>query len=257
MARKTQRREGTKRPERASKPTAPRLESRAEHAYRKLKADLVGGVYGPRQRLIESELSESLGVSRTTLRSVLVRLKEEGLLDLELNRGARVRAFTVEEALESLRIREALECLAVELVIERAGDADLRGLRAVLDEMSEACSRGDPVSYTTLNLRFNSKMLEVTKSPELARLLTSLSYSLARFQFRTILVGGRMEQSLAEHREVLKHLQARNVDQAAAAVRAHLNNVRLALQQATELPRGVGIEMARNLALRAEPAIAR
>src|SRR5262245_23697225 len=65
-----------------------------EYAYTRLKDAIMTGVYMPHQRLIEAEVTQALGVSRTTLRAALIRLHEEGLVEIEVNRGARVRAFS-------------------------------------------------------------------------------------------------------------------------------------------------------------------
>lgn len=68
------------------------------------------GRYSTNQHLVEAELTKALAVSRTLVRQMLVRLQEEGLVAIAPNRGARVRAFTHEETLEVLQVREALEC---------------------------------------------------------------------------------------------------------------------------------------------------
>src|SRR5438477_5164566 len=112
--------------------------SKAEQAYRRLAESIISGAYGPNQRLTEAELSHALSVSRTTLRMVLGRLQQEGLVELELNRGARVRAFSRNEAIELLRIREVLEGLSTRLAAERATARELTRLTDVVGEMDQA-----------------------------------------------------------------------------------------------------------------------
>src|SRR5919106_5618404 len=85
--------------------------SRVEATYQRLKGDIMEGVYTPRQRLIETEIAQVLGVSRATLRAALIRLQHEGLVEIQPNRGAQVRAFSVEEAERILQVREVLEGL--------------------------------------------------------------------------------------------------------------------------------------------------
>src|ERR687886_266612 len=104
-----------------------------EYAYQRLKDAIMNGVYMPNQRLIEAEVTQALGVSRTTLRAALIRLHEEGLVEIEVNRGARVRAFGLDEAVEILMVREVLEGLAAVLAIERATPKDIAELRAVVE----------------------------------------------------------------------------------------------------------------------------
>jgi DNA-binding GntR family transcriptional regulator len=81
------------------------------------------GVYTPRQRLVETDIAPALGVSRATLRAVLIRLQHEGLIEIQPNRGAQVRAFSVEEAARILQVREVLEGLAAALAAEQATPA--------------------------------------------------------------------------------------------------------------------------------------
>src|SRR3954452_23504897 len=100
-----------------------------EYAYQRLKDAIANGIYMPNQRLIEAEVTQALGVSRTTLRAALIRLHQEGLVEIEVNRGARVRAFGLDEAVEILSVREVLEGLAAVLAIEKATEDDLAALR--------------------------------------------------------------------------------------------------------------------------------
>src|SRR6476620_6105223 len=81
-------------------------------AYAALHAAIVAGELSPGERLIEEELAEQLGQSRGAVREAILRLGHEGLVTRERNRGARVRRFTVGEAVEILEARAALESLA-------------------------------------------------------------------------------------------------------------------------------------------------
>src|SRR5829696_3729626 len=90
-----------------------------EYAYQRLKDAVMNGVYMPNQRLIEAEVTQALGVSRTTLRAALIRLHEESVVEIEVNRGARVRAFSLDEAVQILLVREVLEGLAAVIAIDK------------------------------------------------------------------------------------------------------------------------------------------
>src|SRR4030095_5278485 len=131
-----------------------------EYAYQRLKDAIMNGVYMPNQRLIEAEVTQALGVSRTTLRAALIRLHEEGLVEIEVNRGARVRAFSLDEAVEILRVREVLEGLAAVIAIDKATPADIAELRAVVVEMEDALATDDVMRDAALNHRFHKIMLD-------------------------------------------------------------------------------------------------
>ena len=89
--------------------------AKIERAYQQLRHDIVTGVYSPNERLVEQPLTTRLGISRNTLRTVFARLESESVVVLEPNRGARVRAFSAEEAEDVLLVREVNEGLVASL----------------------------------------------------------------------------------------------------------------------------------------------
>jgi len=184
------------------------------------------GVYLPHQRLIEAEVTQALGVSRTTLRAALIRLHEEGLVEIEVNRGARVRAFSLSEAVEILRVREVLEGLAAVIAIDKATPEDIRELRAVVVEMEDALATDDVMRYAALNARFHQIILDAAGHEIVNRFLGSLRYGLIRYQFGSILVPGRRDQSLAEHQAILAALEAKDAAEIERVARLHVASVR-------------------------------
>jgi DNA-binding GntR family transcriptional regulator len=204
--------------------------TRFEAAHGRLRGDIEQGVYAPRERLIEVDVAERLGISRTTLRAVLVRLAEEGLVELEANRGARVRAFTLDEAVQVLEARAALEGVAAAKAAREATEAEITEMAGILDEMAAAAAAGDLTRYSVLNGRFHAALLVSSRNPELKRLLDSLHFPLIRYQFRTILVPGRKSRSLDEHRRILGCVARRDAAGAERAARVHVAHVQATLK---------------------------
>lgn len=200
-----------------------------EHAYQRLRDAIINGSYLPNQRLIEAEVTVALGVSRTTLRAALIRLHEEGLVEIEVNRGAHVRAFSLDEALEILEVREVLEGLAAALACRNATEDDLVSLRGVVEEMKDALAIDDVMRYATLNHRFHRIILDAAGHDIVARILGSLQYPLVRYQFGSILVPGRRDTSLGEHQAILSALEARDSVEAERVARLHVVHVREAV----------------------------
>ena len=203
--------------------------TRFEAAYQRLKSDIVGGTYSPNQRLVELDLTKALGVSRPTVRAVLVRLQQDGLIELEAKRGARVRAFSLAEAIEVLKVREVLEGLGAALAAETASAEQLDELGRIVEEMGRAVSSNDPLRYSPLNGRFHALIQSAAGNPTLGRALTSLHFPLIRYRFRLVLVPGRKEQSLEEHRLIYECLKRRDAAAAERAARAHVSQVRAVL----------------------------
>src|SRR3954451_7529190 len=106
-------------------------------AHAALHAAIVAGALSPGERLIEEELAEQLGHSRGAVRGAILRLGPEGLVVRERNRGARVRRFTPEEAIEILEARAALESLAAGYAAVRRTKDEARELKALVKEMEK------------------------------------------------------------------------------------------------------------------------
>jgi DNA-binding GntR family transcriptional regulator len=218
-----------------SEAAAPSAASRFERAYRCLRDAIVDGTYRPNQRLTETDLAGALGVSRPTVRAILIRLEQEGLVLIEPNRGASVRSVDVDEALRTLRLREVLEGLTASLAAELATPDELDDLCRLVEEMDGLIHQGDLLSYSSLNASLHRAIVEAARDDRVLRLLQSLNYALIRYQYRTVLVPGRKDDSLREHRDIVDRIIARDPRGAEEAMRTHVSHVRETLHQSAEL----------------------
>jgi DNA-binding GntR family transcriptional regulator len=209
--------------------------TRFDRAYQALKQGIIDGAYQPNQRLTEMELSQVLGVSRPTARQALIRLEQEGLVVIQPNRGASVRSLTVPEALRTLRIREVLEGLAAVMAAEIATDDEIAEMAGIVAEMEQHVERNELLDYSRLNGRLHAAILRAARDETLYRMLSSLNHSLVRYQYRTILVPGRQDESLREHRAIVEAIQRRDAAAAEVAMRTHVSHVRETLSQAAQL----------------------
>lgn len=201
-----------------------------ERGYDLLRAAIVSGKLQPNERLVEGDLIEMLGVSRSAVRTALVRLAQEGLVEHERNRGAKVRLVGEQEAAEILESRMVLEGLAARYAAQKVTKEQLKQLKALLREMRAKLDAGDLLGASDLNATFHARLLEMAENGTVSRLVSALSSQLVRFQYRTILLPGRPEQSHAEHRAIVAAIEARDSDAAERAVRAHLAHVADALR---------------------------
>lgn len=210
--------------------------AKLEDAYIKLREAIINGQFSPHERLIERELSKFLEVSRPTVRSVLIRLEHDGLVVTEPHRGSVVRGFSMEEALRTLRIREVLEGLVARFAAERAAEEDIARVRAITEKMEGVLASGDLPAYPPLNGEFHSTILAIAHDEQLERFLTSLNHTLIRYQFRTVLVPGRVAASVNEHKEILHRLAIKDGDGAEQVARFHVAQVREAVALTVGLP---------------------
>ncbi len=197
----------------------------------RLREAIVTGRLQPNERLIESDLARSMGVSRTVVRTALARLEYERLVEHERNRGARVRLVEQSEAVEILETRAVLEGLAARLAAQRAAPHDVEDLKAILAEMQRLREADDLLGVSDENAKLHRRLVEISAHRTASRLIGTLNSQMVRFQYRTILLPGRSERSAAEHAAIVAAVAKGDSDAAEEAMRAHLSHVADALRR--------------------------
>jgi DNA-binding GntR family transcriptional regulator len=198
-------------------------------ARRELAAAIRRGEYAPNQRLVESELTVSLGVSRGTLRSVFIALEQENYISLERNRGARVRQFAPAEALEILQTREILESAAAGLAAIRITGEELAKLDEITGRMLDADAAHDGPRYSMCNKEFHAQVIASARQPTLSRFISSTPYPLVMSQYRDVQAPHPRTGSLQEHQAIMAALRIGNAPAAEAVMRYHVESTRRAL----------------------------
>jgi len=196
----------------------------ADEGYERLYQAILRGEFQPNERLIEMDLAQLYNVGRAAIRTTLARLEQDGLVEREPNRGARVRAISEEEAVETLEARAVLEGLAARYAARNVTDADIADLRAIVGEMEARLAEGDLLGISEGNTRLHSRLLQIANNKTVARLIERLHAQHIRSQFRLILVPGRPPRSVAEHRAIVEAVASRDPAAAEAAMRSHLAN---------------------------------
>lgn len=192
-------------------------------------AILAGELVGE-QRLVEAELSERYAASRGAVRTALLMLAHEGLVERIANRGARVRAVSTAEAIEITEVRMVVEGLCAAKAAERISDAEVAELRELGEAMREAVATGDVVTYSQLNQRLHDRIREIADQPVAAEVLARLRAQNVRHQFRLALRPGRPQVSLPEHLAIIDEICARSPGGAERAIRRHIESVIEALR---------------------------
>ncbi|MCO1656142.1 GntR family transcriptional regulator [Pseudonocardia sp. S2-4] len=190
---------------------------------------IVAGEFVPDQRLVEADLSERFGAGRSSVRSALLQLSGEGLVERVQHRGARVRAVPLAEAVEVTEVRMVVEGLCAAKAATRLADADRERLRGLGAAMREAVAAGDLLGYSELNQRLHALVRALGGQATAAGVLERLRGQNVRHRFRLALLPGRVAASLPEHLEIIEALCSGDPRAAEAAVRGHLRSVIAAL----------------------------
>jgi DNA-binding GntR family transcriptional regulator len=186
---------------------------------------IMNGEFAANQRLVEADLSERFGASRGNVRTALLQLTSEGLVERVQHRGARVRAVSLAEAIEITEVRMVLEGLCAAKAAERLTDDDRKRLRDIGTAMREAVVAGDLLGYSELNQQLHSLIRVLGGQATAQAILERLRGQNVRHRFRLALHPGRAAISLPQHLEIIDALCAGDAAAAEAAVRRHLHSV--------------------------------
>lgn len=193
-----------------------------------LRRAITAGELAPNQRLVEADLMEMLDASRGAVRLALVQLDSEGLVERIQHRGARVRAFDLEQALEIVELRAALESVCAAHAAERADDAGIETLVEVGEQMRAAVAEGDPEAYSAGNKRLHELVIELSDMRIAPEIVARLRAQNVRYRIRLAMHRERPQISLPEHLAIIDAIRDRDPEAAAAAMRTHLQSVRAA-----------------------------
>ncbi|MBT2231500.1 GntR family transcriptional regulator [Nonomuraea sp. NEAU-A123] len=195
-----------------------------------MRDGIMRGEFVPDQRLVETDLSERFSASRSSVRSALQQLANEGLVERIQNRGARVRAVSLAEAIEISEVRMVVEGLCAAKAAERVTPAEADELREVGARMSAAVASGDVLGYSDLNRSLHRRIRELSGQATAGGVLERLRAQIVRHQFRLAMQPGRPAVSLNEHLAIIHAICSGDPETAEQAARGHLRSVIEALR---------------------------
>ena len=177
----------------------------------------------PGQRLVERELIEQTGVSRTTVREVIRELTAEGLVTVVPQRGAVVSNPSPEEAADLYEVRRAVEGLIVSRFVERADDDAVAELRAAVREFTTATAEGRSI-HEMLDAKdaFYEVLMTGAGSEALRQILTSLQARVQLLRATSLSMPGRPAMAAAELEELVEAIAARDGERAAVLCTGHI-----------------------------------
>jgi DNA-binding GntR family transcriptional regulator len=192
---------------------------------------IMQGRYAPGQRLPESDLVALHRASRGAVRTALAQLENEGIIEREHNRGARVRPISLEEAVEITEARAVLEGLCAAKAAERATADDRARLRELGAQLTVAVESSDIMTYTRVNQLVHHAVRDIAAHNIAGTLLDRLRTQSVRYHYTVALLPGRPAVGLREHLEVIETVCSGDADLAQQTMHDHLLSVVSALQQ--------------------------
>ncbi len=188
-----------------------------------LRKAILRGELAPGERLMEIQLAERLGVSRTPIREAIRKLELEGLVLMIPRKGAEVAKISEKNLRDVLEVRRSIEELAIELACQRMGEEDIRKLEEAQKAFAKAIASGDAMEIAESDEYYHSVIYEGTDNPRLVQLLSSLREQMYRYRLEYI-KDADLQILLVEHEEILKAIRQRHVAEAKETMRAHIDN---------------------------------
>jgi DNA-binding GntR family transcriptional regulator len=205
-------------------PSAPGFTTKSDLAYTRVRGLILSGELAPGAVLPQAALAQTIGISTTPLREALRRLKQEGLVELDAHRDARVRPLDADEARDLLELRGSLEPLAASLAALRRTDDELADVRAALDGLEGLSSRPS-ASELESHRRFHAAIHRASHNALLVEILDGLWVKTDRYR-RHGLEAGRSEEErdsrATEHRLLFEAVRDNDPDAAAELMRRHV-----------------------------------
>ena len=204
-------------------------ETLVESAYQWIREAILDGNIQPGAKLIERELTQTTGVSRSALREALASLDEKGLVHREPYRGYRVTNLTKKQVQDLYELREVVESQAAELFTLRATDSDLKDLSVAFRYLKDNIFHQDMAVVRRAKVNYYSVIYAGCKNVELERALSNLIERIFYLRGRSLLAQSRRKKSLAEFKALTDALIRRDRKGAREITHQHLKAAKEAI----------------------------
>jgi len=195
-----------------------------EIVFESLREAIINGTLKPGERLMELQLAEQMGVSRTPVREAIRKLELEGFVVMVPRKGAYVSGISVRDIVDIFEVRAALESLAAGLAAERITEEELDELERVLFQIAEASAGENIGIIAEKDANFHELLFRASRNQRLVNMITHLQEHIQRFRTTSLSVPGRTKHAIEEHKNIVDAIGERNVELAQALAREHVEN---------------------------------
>lgn len=196
--------------------------SLVDAAYAQMRQLILDNVWPPGHRALEQEAALALGMSRTPVREAIMRLRNEGLVEVIPRHGLRVLPVSPTDMREIYQILTALECMAAELLAQRKpSDAELKPLVDANKAMDKALKADDLDAWAAADERFHAHFLELAGNRQLQATVLNYWDRAHRARMFTLRLRPKPVNSTKEHMQMVERLRAGDAEGAVRVTRAH------------------------------------
>jgi DNA-binding GntR family transcriptional regulator len=187
-----------------------------------VRARIVDGRIRLGAGLSENGLAAELGISKTPVREALLQLKQEGLVEVQPQRGTYVFRLAPEQVVMLSELREVLETTAIKAALERNPDALTDRMSTLFAEMRAAYEADDKVAYRKLDGDYHEAIIDLCGNPYVRNAYRQISFCIAALRSRLSIEAQLNRLSLADHKEMLRLIRIGDVAALQKLLRAHI-----------------------------------
>lgn len=210
---------------RVRRSSRPRGATVASRIYADLKVELVSLVRLPGEPVSEARIASAYGVSRTPVREAILKLADEGLVEIFPQSGIFVSRIPVAALPETIIIRKSLEETTARMAAEHATSTKLLDLHTTLERQRDSCAAKDREAFHQADESFHAGIAEVAGYPGIWKLIQQVKVHVDRYRRLTLPQIGRMAEVVAEHEQILQAIERRDPEGARAAMASHLERL--------------------------------
>ena len=205
--------------------------------FKTLRQAILKGELEPGERLMEIQLANQLGVSRTPVREAIRMLELEGLVKMIPRKGAEVAQISEKHLRDVLEVRSALEELAGTLACERMSSEQLVELKRVNRQFMQVIGSDDITAIADADEKFHLVIYNATGNERLSQMVNALREQMYRYRFEYIKDFSQHDKVIEEHRKIYESLRDRDVEAATEAAKSHIDNQKKAIIRQIQLER--------------------
>ena len=197
-----------------------------EMVYEELKIQILTGAIVPGTRMMEVDLAEEMGVSRTPIREAIRKLEKEGLVTIEPRRGAYASMISTQDMVEILEVRQDLEGLAAYFAATRMSPVEMEELRDIADNYNKAVADGSMQDMIQYDTQFHRKIVDSCNNKILVNMVEQLQELVLRFRYIYYDNFRRAENMPEEHQEIIEAIASGDEKRAREAADVHIDRLK-------------------------------
>ncbi|NLC68778.1 MAG: GntR family transcriptional regulator [Clostridiaceae bacterium] len=197
-----------------------------------LREAIIMGELKPGERLMEVQLAQKMGVSRTPVREAIRKLELEGFVIMIPRKGAHVAKLSVKDIMDVLEVRASLDGLATSLAAERIAESELKELRQVQSQFDSYVEKDNLQGVIKKDVEFHDVIYKASKNDKLIQISNNLREQVYRFRVIYLKDFRSTKEVIREHMEIYQAISNRDPDAARKAAEKHIKNQELMIVDA-------------------------